>query len=118
MLCINEWLHILFDIIFAGEECYHINLQAHYPAVDRDNVNAVMNDMVKAGRLQRVTQHPCLVRMGGVVRQLEADNQAMQAMSAQDTSAHSKDDDVQLIDDKVLATLHCCQSLICQTDLP
>ena len=109
--------------LFAVGACHHISLQAHYPAVDRDNVNVVMNDMVEAGRLQRVPQHPCLVRMGGAVRQLEAGHQAIQAISVQNTTAHSKDDDVQVIDDKViddkvLAALLCCQSLICPTDFP
>ncbi len=46
-------------------------LQAHYPAVDRDKVKVVMSHMVQAGRLQAVPNHPSLVRMGGVVRQLQ-----------------------------------------------
>lgn len=45
--------------------------QEHYPAVDRDQVKAVMSDMVQAGRLQHVPNNPFLVRMGGVVRKLE-----------------------------------------------
>lgn len=57
----------------SGVNCVadgHAVLQDHYPAVDTDRVMMVMNNMVHAGRLQRVPHHhPTLVRMGGAIMQ-------------------------------------------------
>ena len=80
---------------------HHTSLQDHYPAVDRDSVKMVMNNMVQAGRLQHVPHHPSLVRMGGVVRQIEAEHAAMQALSVDDTDAIGQEDQGKLISDKV-----------------
>ncbi|KAL0029700.1 hypothetical protein WJX79_003314 [Trebouxia sp. C0005] len=55
----------------SGADDICIWIEEHYPAVDRDQVKAVMSDMVQAGRLQHVPNNPFLVRMGGVVRKLE-----------------------------------------------
>lgn len=49
-------------------------LQAHYYAVDSHQVQIIMTHLVKAGRLQEVPQHPSLVRMGHVLRQLSGDS--------------------------------------------
>lgn len=80
---------------------FHASLQDHYPAVDRDSVKTVMNNMVQAGRLQHVPHHPSLVRMGGVVRQMEPEHVAMQALSVGDADALGQEDQGRLISDKV-----------------
>lgn len=80
--------------------CFHAALQDHYPAVDRDSVKTVMNNMVQAGRLQQVLHHPALVRLGGVIRQIEAEHVAMQVLSVGGADALSQDQD-KLITDKV-----------------
>ena len=85
--------------------------QDHYPAIDRDSVKMVMNNMVQAGRLQHVPHHPSFVRMGGVVRQIEAEHAAMQALSVGDADATGQEDPGKIISDKV-----CCKdpwSLTC-----
>lgn len=84
---------------------HHASVQDHYPAVDRDRVKMVMNNMVQAGRLQHVPHHPSLVRMGGVVRQIEAEHAAMQALSVGDADATGQEDPGKLISDKV-----CCNN--------
>lgn len=81
-------------------QCFML-LQDHYPAVDRDSVKTVMDNMVQAGRLQHVPHHPALVRMCGVVRQIEAEHVAMQALSVGDADALSQEDQGKLISDKV-----------------
>ena len=48
----------------------HHHLQEHYHVVDRHHVQVIMTDLIKAGRLQLCSQHPSLVCMGGVLRQL------------------------------------------------
>lgn len=82
-------------------ELKHASVQDHYPAVDRDSVKTVMNNMVQAGRLQQVPHHPALVRLGGVARQIEAEHVAMQALSVGDADALSQEDQGKLISDKV-----------------
>ena len=83
------------------QTCGRASLQDHYPAVDRDSVKVVMNNMVQAGRLQHVPHHSSLVRMGGVVRQIEAEHAAMHALSHGDVDALDQEDGDKLTSDKV-----------------
>lgn len=81
--------------------CLH---QAHYHAVDRQHVQLIMTSLIKAGRLQQVPQHPSLVCMGNVLRQLSGQGSSamhLDPMSHQDEPSHLFDND------KVLA-LCCC----------
>lgn len=76
----------------------YASLQDHYPAVDRDKVNVVMNKMVQAGRLWRVPHHTTLVRMGGMIM---PEAEAEQAMSDGDADMFARVDEGKLISDKV-----------------
>ncbi|KAL3132058.1 hypothetical protein ABBQ32_008673 [Trebouxia sp. C0010 RCD-2024] len=60
----------LQDPVGSGLDDICTWIEDHYPAVDTDRVMMVMNNMVHAGRLQRVPHHhPTLVRMGGAIMQ-------------------------------------------------
>lgn len=81
--------------------------------MDRDSVKLVMIQMVQAGRLQRVPHHPCLVRMGGVVRRAAAGNKLLQAMPADDAEMPGipdQEDEDELISDKVCCPESCCRT--------
>lgn len=89
------------------KKVHHTSLQDHYPAIDRDSVKMVMNNMVQAGRLQHVPHHPSLVRMGGVVRQMEAEHAAMQALAVGDADVIGQEDQGKLVNDKVCSNIPC-----------
>ena len=59
----------------------------------------VMSQMVQAGRLQHVPNHPSLVRMGGVVRQLEDQRTIDVSLHDQDGHENQEEDD-SIINDK------------------
>lgn len=45
--------------------------QAHYHAVNRERVEAIMAHLIRVGRLQQLPEHPSMVCMGGLLKQLK-----------------------------------------------
>lgn len=93
----------LQDPVGSGPDDICTWIEAHYPAVERNKVKAVMSHMVQAGRLQPVLNQPSLVRMGGAVRQLEDKRAIPGALLGDDDRNIDEEQEAGVVDDTIVA---------------